>query len=278
MTLAPLEATDRQQRAGGVWDYVSVSRINLWLKCPLAFKFRYIDGIDSPPSASQFLGRRVHAALEYFYLQRMLGGAPSAEQVVTAIRSDWETALAREGNPFKDVPAERSAGRQAEQLVTAYRQAEPVDDGMPLAVESALRVPLIDPFTGSDLGMPLVGIVDLVLERPGGLTIIDFKTSARGGRPLPIVHELQLSAYSYLLRQATGQQERAMEIRQLVKTSQPRLERYCYATRTEHELRRLFAVFRAYLAALERREFFFRPGLTCGSCEYLETACQKWAA
>ena len=27
------------ERAGGVWDYLSASRLNLWLKCPLAWRF-----------------------------------------------------------------------------------------------------------------------------------------------------------------------------------------------------------------------------------------------
>ena len=35
------------QRGNGIWDYVSPSRLNLWLKCPLAFRARYIDGIIS---------------------------------------------------------------------------------------------------------------------------------------------------------------------------------------------------------------------------------------
>jgi hypothetical protein len=26
------------ERPGGIWDYISPSRLNLWLKCPLAWK------------------------------------------------------------------------------------------------------------------------------------------------------------------------------------------------------------------------------------------------
>jgi hypothetical protein len=278
MTRSFLDAEERQQRAGSVWDYVSVSRLNLWLRCPLAFKLKYIDGIDTPPSASQFIGRRVHSALEHLYRQRMVGSEPMADVIESHLRADWHAALESEGNPFGDLRTERSACQQAVQLVAAYRQAEPIDDGASTAVESALRVPLIDPFSGTDLGIPLVGIIDLVLDGRDGPTIVDFKTAARGGRPLTIMHELQLSAYSYLLRQSSGQIERELEIRQLVKTSQPRLERFCYARRSEHQLRRLFAVIRAYLAALERREFIFRPGLMCASCEFLDSACERWAA
>jgi hypothetical protein len=34
-----------EKRQGGVWDYVSPSRLGLWAKCPLAWKFRYLDGM-----------------------------------------------------------------------------------------------------------------------------------------------------------------------------------------------------------------------------------------
>jgi nucleoside-diphosphate-sugar epimerase len=45
------------ERSGGVWDYVSASRLGLWLKCPLAFRFRYVDGIKPPPNPAVFLGK-----------------------------------------------------------------------------------------------------------------------------------------------------------------------------------------------------------------------------
>lgn len=102
MMWTAIDREDRQQRAGGVWDYVSVSRLNLWLKCPLAFKLRYIDGIDSPASPSQFLGRRVHAALEYVYRQRMLGAEPTAAEIGSHLLANWHAALGSEGNPFAD--------------------------------------------------------------------------------------------------------------------------------------------------------------------------------
>ena len=122
----------------------------------------------------------------------------------------------------------------------------------------------------------MVGIIDLVLDGPAGPIIVDFKTAARGGQPPPVMHELQLTAYSYLLRQATGDSEQGLEIRQLVKGRQPRLERYCHPPRTDDQLRRLFAVLRGYLSALDRREFFFRPGPGCTFCEHLDSACQHW--
>jgi len=61
------------ERQGNVWDYVSPSRLGLWLRCPLAYKFRYVDGIKSPTTPSLFLGKRCHSALEIWYRHRQLG-------------------------------------------------------------------------------------------------------------------------------------------------------------------------------------------------------------
>ena len=57
------------------------------------------------------------------------------------------------------------------------------NDEKPLAVEAAVEVPLVDPFTGEDLGMPLVGVIDLVLDSEDGPVIIDYKTAARSSEP-----------------------------------------------------------------------------------------------
>jgi len=81
------------QRTGGVWDYVSASRLNLWLKCPLAFQLRYIDGVASPISPALFIGKRVHAALEGYYRHRQLGLAIEPERVALQIDDDWAQAI-----------------------------------------------------------------------------------------------------------------------------------------------------------------------------------------
>ena len=62
-----------EQRSNGVWDYISPSRLNLWLRCPLAFRLRYIDGIVAPTTPSLFLGKMVHFGLEILYRHRQLG-------------------------------------------------------------------------------------------------------------------------------------------------------------------------------------------------------------
>jgi ATP-dependent exoDNAse (exonuclease V) beta subunit len=100
-------------------------------------------------------------------------------------------------------------------------QLLPSDEPPPLDVETSLQAPLIDPVTGEDLGVPLPGIVDLVLDGQDGPVICDFKTAASSAAPLELGHEIQLTCYAYLLRQATGLREAGLEIHSLIKTKKP---------------------------------------------------------
>ena len=132
----------------------------------------------------------------------------------------------------------------------------------------AVEGPLIDPVTGEDLGIPLVGVMDLVLPDPDGPVIADFKTTARSGEPLEVAHEMQLGCYAYLFRHASGSEEGGLEIRNIIKTKVPKVEFHRYAARNDKHFARLFAVIRAYLDDLHSGRFVFRPGLGCSMCDF----------
>ena len=145
-------------------------------------------------------------------------------------------------------------------LVAAYLAHVPEDEPRPLAVEVTMESLLVDPRTGEDFGIPLLGIVDLVLGGQDGPVIADFKTAARGGIPAEITHEIQLSSYAYLFRRLDGRKEAGLEIRSLIKTKVPQIEFHRYEARSDNHIKRLFAVIREYLNALDSGRFNFRPG------------------
>lgn len=261
-------ASDSRPRTGQVWEYISPSRLNLWMKCPLAFKLRYIDGIQSPTTPALFLGQQVHAGLESYYRHRMLGVKLSAEAVATRMLSTWDEAAVDRGFIAASKSDDSKLREQAARLVSAYIAQVPPGEPAPLAVEARLEAPLVDPFTGVDLGINLMGIADLVLPSPDGPVIIDFKTAARASKPLEIVHEIQLGCYAFMLRSLTGEEESAIEIRSLVKTKTPKIAYSKFGRRSDSHLRRLFAVIHEYLDCLRTGRFTYRPGWTCGMCDY----------
>jgi hypothetical protein len=135
-------------------------------------------------------------------------------------------------------------------------------------------VPLIDPSTGENLGLPLVGVVDLVLREGDDNVLVDFKTSSTSSC-CALQHEIQLSAYAYLFSEATQQEETRLELRQLIKTKVPRVQTYRFPSRGDEHFNRFFGLVREYLDAIDRKIYNFRPSWMCGStCEHYSTcAC-----
>jgi putative RecB family exonuclease len=263
-----------EERRGGIDSYVSASRLNLWLKCPLAWRLRYRDGIRTPTSSALLLGKFVHFGMEVLYRHRQLGVQLDAEQVAGKMLDGWAKLLDEEEFVFDSADDEQALWQQACDLVKAYLAYAPTDE-RPLAVEVALEAPLVDPDTGENLGMPLVGVVDLVLDYEAGPLIVDFKTASRSSEPMQIANEIQLTSYAYLLRHHNQWAESGLEIRSLIKTKVPKVEFHPYPPRTDSHFRRLFAVVREYLDALDTGRWNYRPGFGCAMCDY-RRECQEW--
>lgn len=274
MSLTCSSPTQPQDSQADARRYISASRLNLWLRCPLAFKLRYIDGIVSKPTPSQFLGKVVHHGLECYYRHRQLGVELTAADVVAFTTNSWEALAADEEVEFDSSETESRLKTDAENLLKTYLLQRSGDEGRPLLVETSLEAPLIDPFSGENLGVPLFGIVDLVIEGNSGPVICDFKTSAKSNMPHEIMHEIQLSAYAYLFRSLSGTKEESLEIRTLVKTKTPKIDTHRYSARSENQFHRFFDLVRAYLDDLHSGRFLFRPGWTCMMCDYRDGPCR----
>lgn len=273
-TTLPAQETDPGLR--GLFEFVSPTRLNTWLTCPLKFKLRYVDGIKEPTSPSLFLGKRVHDGLEFYYRHIQAGEHVSSADVSQHISESWDEAVAAEDMEFDSSEDEVALNRQTIGLVEAYLDTRDTNEAFPIAVEMPLECPLVDPETGDDLGIALFGFVDLILETPTGMTIVDFKTAARSSAPLEISHEVQLSCYAYAFRHVFGATEQELQIRSLIKTKTPKIETHRYPARDDKHFRRLFAVIRAYLDDLHSHRFVYRPGWTCSMCDHRETHCRHW--
>ena len=263
-------------RPAGLRDYISPSRLNLWLKCPLAFRIRYIDRVTSKTTPSLFIGKTVHRGLEIHYRHRQLGIRLEPADVIRRMNDSWDAAVSDDGMSFSSVADEEALKAKTGDLVGAYLNHVPSDEPVPLLVETSLEAPLIDPITGDDLGIPLLGIVDLVMDNANGPVITDFKTAARSTAPSEISHEIQLTAYAYLFRQITGKEEAGLEIRSLVKTKTPQIVFHPFAARTDAHFRRFFSVVRAYLDDLDAGRFVYRPGFGCSMCDFRDSHCREW--
>jgi putative RecB family exonuclease len=138
----------------------------------------------------------VHAGLEWYYRHRQFGVDICPDDVCHFLESDWSRSVAAEDMRFESAADETQLQRKAGELIRSYLAKVDGETSRPVAVETAVESPLIDPHSGEDLGIPLVGVLDLVLEEDSGPLIVDFKTAARADQLPELSHEIQLGCYA----------------------------------------------------------------------------------
>jgi putative RecB family exonuclease len=247
---------------------ISASRLGTWLQCRLKFYFRYVAELPKAPTPSMHAGSTVHAVLQEWNLARWRREPFQVETFKTLFGFQW-TAL-QDGLKIRWDGEEDSGRSAAWSVLEHYLGATPINpDEKPEAVEVRVEADL------SRHGLPtLVGVLDLV--RSGG-RIVDFKVVAKtpNQENLAHLHEVQLTAYAVLYRDATGRSESALELHHLVKTKTPKLIVSSLPPASQTQQSRLFRQIESYQAGVERRDFVPSPGLHCHSCEFINE-CRVW--
>ncbi len=160
--------------------HVSFTQLDTYLRCPLKYRFSYIDRIppDFTPAALAF-GSGIHGAIAYFFRQQQKGQAPGIEDLQAYFEGYWQLETGHRVIRYPEKESKETllalAGRMLEVF---YAKQEPGAEVV--GVEVPFEVPLVDQETGELLDRPLVGSLDL-LERgsDGRLVVVDIKTASR---------------------------------------------------------------------------------------------------
>ncbi|MCB2229941.1 PD-(D/E)XK nuclease family protein [bacterium] len=255
-------------RNGHPTDHVSVSQINLYLMCPLKYRFVYVDKLPRPFKPIELaLGTAFHAAVEWWHKRRKIGSSPSAEDVARILAADMraqaeEKLQYKNGESLDDVI--QVGGKLANAYVKGFR-GKPVHD-----TEVPFRVPLVDLETGEDLGLPLDGYFDLLEAED---TVVETKTAARAYDNLTILNHLQLTAYGYAYR-ILYDREPNLRIDVVTKTKNPRLQSV-KVFREKSDMVRFFHLAKSVCRSISSGCYHPKSGWQCGNCEFAEP-CRRW--
>jgi DNA helicase II / ATP-dependent DNA helicase PcrA len=171
---------------------LSASDLDLYLTCPLKYKFRRVFGIPEEPTINQRFGILIHSVLERFHKDS--GGEEAAAGGLAELMDLFESGWRRSGFGSSDDELQfRDRAREAMRL---YWERERESEGEPAWLERKFDIRIGE--------HQVRGRVDRVDRFPdGSYELIDYKTGERKSEA-QLENDLQLALYRLAAREAWG--------------------------------------------------------------------------
>jgi putative RecB family exonuclease len=250
-------------------EYLSSSRINLYLLCSLKYKFHYVDKLPKPfkPSALAF-GSAVHSPISWMHKEIMNGNEVTLEGLIRIFEADWYVQKQDTKIRYKDGETEMMLLIMAKEMLGLYFQ-NPIKEAE--GSEVHFNVPLVDPTTGKELGVDLEGYFDLI---EAGDSIVEFKTSAQTMNQAGVNDHLQLTAYSYAYEMIHRRPPKVLKIINFTKHKKPKMLSFeTWRDKADHK--RFFSLASQVLEGIKHQVFFPKQSFMCKDCEYAGP-CREW--
>jgi DNA helicase II / ATP-dependent DNA helicase PcrA len=169
---------------------LSASDLDLYLTCPLKYKFARVFGIPQEPTINQRFGILIHNVLERFHKEAGAGEEDGLERLMDLFEAGWR----RTGFGSSDDELQfRDRAREAMRL---YWEREREAEGEPVWLERKFDMRIGEHHVR--------GRVDRVDRLPGGgYELIDYKTGERKSEA-DLESDLQLALYRVAAREAWG--------------------------------------------------------------------------
>ena len=268
----------------------SISRIGTFEKCPMKYKFSYIDKIkpEIPTTIEAFLGSRVHDALQKLYREKGKGTVMSLEWLLRYYSWIWDKKwedsilIVRDDKTRDDY---RSEGER--QLGVYHASHEPFDEGEILGLETWERLALEEGETGEASGQEGTSDAANAPEKPrysfhiridrlmatgdGRYEVHDYKCGARMNTQEGLDKDRQLAMYSLWVRERYADCKDVRLVWHFTAHGKEMESR-----RSTEQLAELRANILTQIKEIEAAEEFpAKVTRLCDWCEY-KTICPEW--
>jgi putative RecB family exonuclease len=176
----------------------SFSRVTTFEQCPRRYRYRYLDGVQEGfDSVESFMGRQVHATIEWLYGERDKGRKPAADETVEWYCASWDAAIAagpRLVRVVKDGAPLEGYRRSGAEMLSRFHKTRFTSDRLETVGNEHHFLVTIG------ARYQFQGYIDrLARDQAGTLHIIDYKTGRKSGRGFSGREAEQLEAYAVAL-------------------------------------------------------------------------------
>ncbi len=176
----------------------SHSRLSCFEQCPLKFKFKYIDRLETEAEESieAFLGKRVHETLEKLYRDLKFQKQNTLEELLEFFNSQWDKnwndniIIVR-----SDYSPENHRKMGIKFITDYYNRYKPFNDSIVLDLEKHIVIDL-----NGDGKYKLQGYIDRLSMKDDIIEIHDYKTNAHLPIKDYIEQDRQLALYNLAVK------------------------------------------------------------------------------
>lgn len=256
------------------WSYSSLNQLlNI---CGLQWAFQRLYGLipEFRPVSMSF-GSAFHRVLEWVAHTRKDGQRPKDSDAQELFTDLWRRQLDEDGEvKFDEDENAETCAAQGRDMVACYTRAIDEDEQV-LHVNKAFCTPLVDA-NGNTLPKPLIGEIDCVVEKIGGIILTDWKTSGRRWPKDKAEKDLQPTAYLYAA--SVDEQFGKCPIFRfdvIVKNKTPVFEQHA-TFRVKDQFDRLAELVKLADRMVEHEVFVpNESGFYCSGCGF-QGACKAW--
>jgi putative RecB family exonuclease len=237
---------------------VSPSRLDSFRKCPLAFKYRYIDHLPTQPTVAQVNGTATHWALEQLFMLSV--GERTLEAAYALLTAAWcDPQIADTVSQLDSDVTVMDA--QCRKYIDNYFEMENPDSVHAVGIEVWVSASLRQQVT-------LRGVMDRLDYGDDGFVIVDYKT---GRAPSPKFESDAFAAlrfYAWMFKEQFGQLPKALRL--LYLASKTTLELQPTESLMRLAVQRGEGVVSAIQRSCDTDLFPAKPGPLCNWCDYRE--------
>lgn len=247
-------------------EMLSVSRMKLYLRCPLAFSMKYIQGISVPINGNMLIGKCVHKGAE-IALKKKIDTKVDAplDFLLDVYSTTFDEALKQEDVEFGEDDPGKLKDEGANCIKLYHSEIAP--GIVPVAAEQKFVIE----FQNVEYGF--LGFIDVLDSED---YIHDLKVTKRSFSDSTAAEDLQLTAYCIGYKSLTSRHPKGVVFDVLVRNKTPKVQRIVAPPRTEEQLQRFLKLVGSVSESIKLGVFYpCEDSLRCSWCSY-KSHCKSW--
>jgi len=246
----------------------SHSKLSAFEQCKLKYKFRYIDNIIIvEKTVESFLGKIVHSALEWLYLEVRKGIVPTLDELIMHYAREWRKEFDFELIINGNLSIDDYYNKGIKFLADYYIEYAPFDDNT-IDIEKEIIINLDE-----EGKYRIRGFIDRLVYnlKTNSYEVHDYKTSNSIPSQEKIDSDRQLALYSIAIKNLFGEDKDVLLVWHFLAYNQR-----VYSKRTNEKLKELKKEIIETIDRIESaKEFPPYVSKLCNWCEY-KNICPGW--